>query len=131
MKKKYLLGLMCCLTLMFGCSRQESTSKFNPPTWIQGAWITESGIQDGQFVFRSGFKFAEDDIYLILFTALLDYGVSNDPSSKELVNSSSSYSFQFTINEQLSTTVCSPVGTEQIECTSNEQTTTYTKSAEY
>ena len=80
-------SLILLTFFLIGCS-SSSESKFNPPSWIQGAW-TSSPLG-----FESGFKFTSSDIYII-FGQLIPTGLSADSSSKELSSTDSTYSFSY------------------------------------
>ena len=84
MRKIFLLLIFLLLfSCVAGCGSGGSSSKFNPPAWIQGEWWNEANE-----VKVWGFKFTKDDvIYLVSdprFSIAFNETFKNDPSVNEL-----------------------------------------------
>ena len=121
-----ILILFLTILCVTGCSSSGSSdSTFNPPSWIQGSWVVNNGYYD------AGYKFTSDEIYLI-FGTLINYGMSQDPYASEVSNTGNEYSFEATINDQLTLTICIPGSSAtEIDCTADSVTITYTSSDSY
>jgi|OM-RGC.v1.027308861 hypothetical protein len=126
---RYIKILILFLTILCvtGCSSSGSSdSTFNPPSWIQGSWVVNSGFGD------AGYKFTSDNIYLIVASELIEVAMSLDPTAREVSNTDNDYSFELTLNDELTVTTCIPGSSStEIDCTVNSVTTTYTSSDSY
>lgn len=126
---RYIKILILFLTILCvtGCSSSGSSdSTFNPPSWIQGSWVVNSGFGD------AGYKFTSDNIYLIFASELIEVAMSLDPTAREVSNTDNDYSFELTLNDELTVTTCIPGSSStEIDCTVNSVTTTYTSSDSY
>ncbi|MEC8678720.1 MAG: hypothetical protein VXX85_07690 [Candidatus Margulisiibacteriota bacterium] len=123
-----ILILFLTILCVTGCSSSGSSdSTFNPPSWIQGSWVVNSGLGgDG------GYKFTSDNIYLIAASELIEYAMSLDPTAREVSNTDNDYSFELTLNDELTVTACTPGSSAtEIDCTVDSVTTTYTSSNSY
>ena len=123
-----ILILFLTILCITGCSSSGSSdSTFNPPSWIQGSWVVNSGLTGD-----SGYKFTSDNIYIIAASALIEYAMSLDPTAREVSNTDNDYSFELTLNDELTLIACPPGSSvTQIDCTINSVTTTYTSSDSY
>ena len=126
---RYIKILILFLTILCvtGCSSSGSSdSTFNPPSWIQGSWVVNSGFGD------AGYKFTSDNIYLIFASELIEVALSLDPTAREVSNTDNDCSFELTLNDELTVTTCIPGSSStEIDCTVNSVTTTYTSSDSY
>ena len=120
-----ILILFLTILCITGCSSSGSSdSTFNPPSWIQGSWVVNSGLTGD-----SGYKFTSDNIYIIAASALIEYAMSLDPTAREVSNTDNDYSFELTLNDELTLIACTPGSSvTQIDCTINSVTTTYPSS---
>ena len=58
--------------------------------------------------------------------------MSLDPNAREVSNTDNDYSFELTLNDELTVTACTPGSSAtEIDCTINDVTTTYTSSDSY
>ena len=123
-----ILILFLTVLCVTGCSSSGSSdSTFNPPSWIQGSWVVNSGLTGDV-----GYKFTSDNIYLIAASELIEYAMSLDPTAREVSNTDNDYSFELTLNDELTVTACTPGSSAtEIDCTINTVTTTYTSSDSY
>ena len=128
-----ILILFLTILCVTGCSSSGSSdSTFNPPSWIQGSWVVNSELGDTGVYIDTGFKFTSDNIYLIATSELIEYAMSLDPTAREVSNTDNDYSFELTLNDELTVTACTPGSSAtEIDCTVDSVTTTYTSSNSY
>jgi len=101
--------LFCIIIFTFGCSSSDddstSQNSINPPSWIQGTWLTSGG--DG------GFRFDADDFCIV--NNFINVALCN----KEQLNSFSGTQFFTDVEEEITDTFYS------IDITLSTATTSY------
>ncbi len=98
---KKLLLVLISTVFLFGCSSSDgdsgSNTSFNPPSWIQGRWLVESG--------GFGYRFTNNDVMSVILTTEFSFGeqiksvnnVGANTSINEEIKTSTEYKFSYTL----------------------------------